>query len=161
MRDPFAGGQVTERGRAIVPARQMIHELAMERVLDKRYKIVAPIGAGGSSQVYLAQDTVLNREVAVKGLETAAAADPQLRKMFVKEARSLASLSHPSIVAVYDVGEVDGLPFIVMENLPGGSLKQRLERHGALAPVEAVSIAVDVANGLAFAHSKGIIHADL
>lgn len=139
----------------------MIHELAMERVLDKRYKIVAPIGAGGSSQVYLAQDTVLNREVAIKVLDQAAAADPKLRGMFVKEARALAALSHPSIVAVYDVGEVDGLPFIVMEHLPGGSLKQKLERHGPLPPVEAVTHAVDIANGLAFAHSKGIIHADL
>ena len=150
-----------ERGHGIVAARQMIHELAMERVLDKRYKIVAPIGSGGSSQVYLAQDTVLNREVAVKVLDQAAAADSNLRRMFVKEARSLAALSHPSIVAVYDVGEVDGLPFIVMEHLPGGSLKQMIERTGPLAPSDAVSIAVDVANGLAFAHSKGIVHADL
>jgi tRNA A-37 threonylcarbamoyl transferase component Bud32 len=133
----------------------------VERVLDKRYKIVEPIGAGGSSQVYRAQDTVLNREVAIKVLDAAAAADPTLRKMFVKEARSLAALSHPGIVAVYDVGEVDGLPFIVMEYLPGGSLKQRLERSGPMAPVDAVSHAVDIANGLAFAHSKGIIHADL
>ncbi|MDQ2950946.1 MAG: serine/threonine protein kinase, partial [Chloroflexota bacterium] len=133
----------------------------MERVLDKRYKIVESIGAGGSSQVYRAQDTVLNREVAIKVLDAAAAADPALRKMFVKEARSLAALSHPGIVAVYDVGEVDGLPFIVMEHLPGGSLKQRLERSGPMAPVDAVSHAVDIANGLAFAHSKGIIHADL
>src|SRR3954469_2831318 len=139
----------------------MIHELAMERVLDKRYKIAAPIGSGGSSQVYLAQDTVLNREVAIKVLDAAAAADPTLRKMFVKEARSLAALSHPGIVAVYDVGEVDGLPFIVMEHLPGGSLKQRLERSGPMAPVDAVSQAVEIANGLAFAHGKGIIHADL
>ena len=146
---------------AIVAARQPVTELGVERVLDKRYKILSPIGAGGSSQVYLAQDTVLNREVAIKVLDAAAAADPSLRKMFVKEARALAALSHPSIVAVYDVGEVDGLPFIVMEHLPGGSLKQRIERNGPLAPVEAVAQAVEIANGLAFAHAKGIIHADL
>ena len=121
-------------------------EIAAERVLDKRYKIVAPIGAGGSSQVYLANDTALNREVAIKVLDRAAAADGTLRKMFVKEARSLASLSHPSIVAVYDVGEVEGLPFIVMEHLPGGSLKQRLERTGPLAPMDAVTFTVDIAN---------------
>src|ERR1700682_554351 len=122
---------------AIVAARQPVTELGVERVLDKRYKILSPIGAGGSSQVYLAQDTVLNREVAIKVLDAAAAADPSLRKMFVKEARALAALSHPSIVAVYDVGEVDGLPFIVMEHLPGGSLQQRIERNGALSPAEA------------------------
>jgi serine/threonine-protein kinase len=152
---------VARQMSGIVATRPQMTELAVERVLDKRYKIVAPIGAGGSSQVYLANDTALNREVAIKVLDHAAAADQTLRKMFVKEARSLASLSHPSIVAVYDVGEVDGLPFIVMEHLPGGSLKQRLERNGPLAPMDAVTITVDMANGLAFAHSKGIIHADL
>jgi hypothetical protein len=160
MSNPFAH-TAAPRGSGIVGARLPVKELAMERVLDKRYKIVAPIGAGGSSQVYLANDTALNREVAIKILDAAAAADGTLRKMFVKEARALAALSHPSIVAVYDVGEVDGLPFIVMEHLPGGSLKQRLERHGPLTPIEAVTHTVNVANGLAFAHSKGIIHADL
>jgi tRNA A-37 threonylcarbamoyl transferase component Bud32 len=111
--------------------------------------------------VYLAQDTVLGREVAIKVLDPAAAADSSLRKMFVKEARALASLSHPGIVAVYDVGEVDGLPYIVMEHLPGGNLKQRIERNGPLSPVEAVTHTVEIANGLAFAHSKGIVHADM
>ena len=160
MGNPFSQS-VAQGSYGIVAAHSPVTELAVERVLDKRYKIVGPIGAGGSSQVYLAHDSTLNREVAIKVLDAAAAADPTLRKMFVKEAHALAELSHPSIVAVYDVGEVDGLPFIVMEHLPGGSLKQRIERNGALAPMEATSFAVDIANGLAFAHSKGIIHADL
>src|SRR5512135_2973122 len=125
MANPFSQ-PVAARSGAIVAARQ----LAMERVLDKRYKILAPIGAGGSSQVYLAQDTALKREVAIKVLDPEAAADQQTRRMFVREARALASLSHPSIVSVYDVGEVDGLPYIVMEHLPGGNLKQRIERNG-------------------------------
>ena len=81
--------------------------------------------------------------------------------MFVKEARSLAQLSHANIVSVYDVGEVDNLPYIVMEHLAGGSVKGRIERTGPLKAGEAVRIAIEVANGLAFAHSKGIIHADL
>jgi len=81
--------------------------------------------------------------------------------MFVKEARSLAQLSHPNIVSVFDVGEVDNLPYIVMEHLAGGSLKGRIERMGPLKAGDAVRIAIEVANGLAFAHSKGIIHADL
>jgi len=81
--------------------------------------------------------------------------------MFVKEARSLAQLSHPNIVAVHDVGEVDNLPYIVMEHLPGGSVKGRIERLGPLKAGDAARIAIEVANGLAFAHSKGIIHADL
>src|SRR5687767_14720047 len=81
--------------------------------------------------------------------------------MFVKEARSLAQLKHPNIVSVFDVGEVDNLPYIVMEHLAGGSVKDRIERTGPLKPGEASRIAIEVANGLAFAHSKGIIHADL
>ncbi len=111
--------------------------------------------------MYLAQDSALNREVAIKVLDNAAAADSSLRRMFVKEARSLAQLSHPNIVSVFDVGEVDNLPYIVMEHLPGGSLKGRIERTGPLKAGEAARIAIEVANGLAFAHSKGIIHADL
>jgi len=81
--------------------------------------------------------------------------------MFVKEARSLAQLTHANIVSVFDVGEVDNLPYIVMEHLAGGSLKGRIERTGPLKAGEAARIAIEVANGLAFAHSKGIIHADL
>ena len=99
--------------------------------------------------------------MAIKVLDTAAAADGNLRRMFVKEARSLAQLSHANIVSVFDVGEVDNLPYIVMEHLAGGSLKGRIERTGPLKAGDAVRIAVEVANGLAFAHSKGIIHADL
>jgi tRNA A-37 threonylcarbamoyl transferase component Bud32 len=104
---------------------------------------------------------VLNREVAIKALDPAAAADGSLRRMFVKEARSLAQLSHPNIVSVFDVGEVEQSPYIVMEHLAGGSLKARIERVGPLKAGEAARIAIEVANGLAFAHSKGIIHADL
>jgi len=133
----------------------------MERVLQGRYKIEEPLGVGGSSQVYLARDQALNRDVALKVLDPSASADGDLRRMFVKEARALAQLSHPNIVAVYDVGEVDDSPFIVMEYLAGGSMKQRIEQVGPLKAGDAVRIAIEVANGLAFAHSKGIVHADL
>src|SRR6058998_832032 len=152
---------VTHRTGGIVGAARRGTELGLERVLQSRYRIVEPIGTGGSSQVYLAQDTALNREVAIKVLDPAAAADGKLRQLFVKEARALAQLSHPNIVAVYDVGEVDDSPFIVMEYLPGGSMKQRIEQAGPLKTGDAVRIAIEVANGLAFAHSKGIVHADL
>jgi tRNA A-37 threonylcarbamoyl transferase component Bud32 len=146
-----AGIQRTRRGT----------ELGVDRILDQRYRILEPIGAGGSSQVYLAQDTALGREVAVKVLDPQAAADGTLRKLFVKEARALAQLSHPNIVGVFDVGEVDGLPFIVMEYVAGSSLKQRIERTGALPLADAVRLADGIATGLSFAHSRGIIHADL
>jgi tRNA A-37 threonylcarbamoyl transferase component Bud32 len=146
-----AGIQRTRRGT----------ELGVDRILDQRYRILEPIGAGGSSQVYLAQDTALGREVAVKVLDPQAAADGTLRKLFVKEGRALAQLSHPNIVGVFDVGEVDGLPFIVMEYVPGSSLKQRIERTGALPLADVVRLTDGIATGLAFAHSRGIIHADL
>ncbi|HLZ48223.1 MAG TPA: serine/threonine-protein kinase [Candidatus Limnocylindria bacterium] len=133
----------------------------MDRILDQRYRILEPIGAGGSSQVYLAQDTALGREVAIKVLDPHAASDSTLRKLFVKEARALAQLSHPNIVGVFDVGEVDGLPFIVMEHVAGSSLKQRIERSGALPLADAVRLTDGIASGLAFAHSRGIIHADM
>src|SRR5438067_720430 len=136
-------------------------ELAVDRVLDQRYRIVEPIGAGGSSQVYLGQDTALGREVAIKVLDPHAAADQTLRKLFVKEARALAQLSHPNIVGVFDVGEVDGLPFIVMEYVAGSSLKQRIERSGALPLSDVTKFIEGIGTGLAFAHSRGIIHADL
>jgi tRNA A-37 threonylcarbamoyl transferase component Bud32 len=156
--DRKAGGIV---GTAGVDTTRRATELAVDRVLDQRYRILEPIGAGGSSQVYLAQDTALGREVAIKVLDSHAAADGTLRKLFVKEARALAQLSHPNIVAVFDVGEVDGLPFIVMEYVPGASLKQRIERTGALPLGDAVRLADGIATGLSFAHSRGIIHADL
>ena len=136
-------------------------ELAVDRVLDQRYRILEPIGAGGSSQVYLAQDTALGRQVAVKVLDPAAAADVTLRRLFVKEARALAQLSHPNIVAVFDVSEAVGLPFIVMEHVAGTSLKQRIERVGALPVGDAIRFTDEIAAGLSFAHSRGIIHADL
>src|SRR5579859_4277400 len=136
-------------------------ELSVDRILDQRYRILEPIGAGGSSQVYLAQDTALGREVAIKVLDPHAASDSTLRKLFVKEARALAQLSHPNIVGVFDVGEVDGLPFIVMEHVAGSSLKQRIERSGALPLADAVRLTDGIASGLAFAHSRGIIHADM
>ena len=152
---------VTRSVGVIVGAPARATELGMERVLEGRYKIEEPLGVGGSSQVYLARDQALNRDVALKVLDPGAAADGNLRRMFVKEARALAQLSHPNIVAVYDVGEVDGSPFIVMEYLPGGSLKQKIEGTGPLKAGEAVRVAIEVADGLGFAHSKGIIHADL
>jgi len=136
-------------------------ELAVDRVLDQRYRVLEPLGVGGSAQVYLARDESLHRDVAVKVLDPQAAGDQGLRKLFVREAQALAKLSHPNVVGVHDVGEVDGLPYIVMEHLPGHSLKQRIDRDGPLSVSEAVRLAVEIASGLAFAHSRGIIHADL
>ena len=136
-------------------------ELAVDRVIAQRYKILEPIGTGGSSQVYTAHDLTLGRQVAIKILDDRAAAQEDLRRLFTKEGKALAQLTHPNVVAVYDVGEVDGRPFIVMEHVEGISLKQRIERTGALSLADAVRIGIEIAQGLEFTHSRGIIHADL
>jgi tRNA A-37 threonylcarbamoyl transferase component Bud32 len=135
-------------------------EFAIDKVLDQRYRILGPLGQGGSAQVYLAEDQALGREVAVKILDQEAARDQNIRKRFVKEARALAQLAHPNICAVFDVGEVDGLPFIVMEKLEI-SLKALIEREGALEIGDSLRIATEVASGLAAAHSRGIVHCDM
>ena len=135
-------------------------ELAIDRVIDQRYRVIEPLGQGGSAQVYLAEDQALGREVAIKILDSDAARNSDLKKRFVKEARALAQLSHPNICSVFDVGEVDGLPFIVMERLDQ-SLKGIIERHGALDIGEALRIALEVAAGLGAAHARGIVHCDM
>src|SRR5256886_11075751 len=140
----------TRSAGVIVGAPARATELGMERVLQGRYKIEEPLGVGGSSRVYLARDQALNRDVALKVLDSAAAADANLRRSFVKEARALAQLSHRNIVAVYDVGEVDGSPFIVMEYLPGGSLKHLIETTGPPTPGRAGHRTAELANRPAF-----------
>ncbi len=151
--------------RAMVGAAETAYsqrwELAVDRVIAQRYKILEPIGTGGSSQVYTAHDLTLGRQVAMKILDDRAAAQDDLRRLFTKEGKALAQLTHPNVVAVYDVGEVDGRPFIVMEHVEGISLKQRIERTGALPLADVVRIGIQIAQGLEFTHSRGIIHADL
>jgi len=165
MAGPFArsigSGQGAMFGEAAATQTRGRSELALDRVLDQRYRILEPLGVGGSAQVYLARDESLGRDVAIKVLDADAARDGALRRLFVREAQALAKLSHPNIVAVHDVGEADSLPFIVMEHLPGRSLKQLIERDGPLPVADAVRLAVEIASGLAFAHSRGIVHADL
>ena len=124
------------------------------------YEIVAPIGAGGMGEVYCARDTRLGRDVAIKVLPGEFAADPERLRRFEQEARAVAALSHPNVLAVYDVGTHEGIPYLVTELLEGESLRDRL-RAGALTVRKAVETAVQIAQGLAAAHEKGIIHRDL
>ncbi|MFN2519415.1 MAG: serine/threonine-protein kinase [Candidatus Limnocylindria bacterium] len=165
MADPLANALVRPVGGIVARPTEGqpggTTELTVDRVLEQRYRILETSGTGGSSQVYLAHDAVLGREVAIKLLDPRAASDTSLRRLFVKEARALAQLSHPNIVAVHDVGEVDGLPFIVMEHITGRSLKEHIQHEGPLPVAEAVHLAIEIATGLDFAHSRGIIHADL
>jgi Tol biopolymer transport system component len=124
------------------------------------YEILGLLGAGGMGEVYRARDTKLGRCVAIKILHPCTVNDPDRLRRFRQEAQAAASLSHPNIVAVHYVGEHDGTPYIVSELLEGESLRERL-RGGALAVRKSTDIALQVAEGLAAAHEKGIVHRDV
>jgi TRAP transporter TAXI family solute receptor len=123
------------------------------------YVIVAPIGAGGMGEVYEAKDSRLNRAVAIKVLPTELAAALHSQQRFEREARAVAALSHPNILAIHDIGSDRGISFAVTELLAGETLRQRLQRH--LSVTRAVDYILQVARGLAAAHEHGIVHRDL
>jgi Tol biopolymer transport system component len=124
------------------------------------YEIQELLGAGGMGEVYRATDPRLGRDVAIKVLPEAVSADPQTLARFQTEARAVAALSHPNIVALYDIGQTDRLSYVVMELLEGESLAERM-RSGPIPVRKAMDWAVQVARGLAAAHEKGIVHRDL
>src|SRR5580700_6806719 len=124
------------------------------------YKIIALIGAGGMGEVYRARDTRLLRDVAIKVLPVSVTTDPDRLRRFEQEARAVAALNHPNIVSIYDVGNVDGVHFIVSELLEGETLRQRITSSGMPAR-KAIELAVQLVNGLAAAHDQGIVHRDL
>ncbi|HEU5248801.1 MAG TPA: protein kinase [Thermoanaerobaculia bacterium] len=124
------------------------------------YEIVTPIGAGGMGEVYRARDPRLGRDVAVKVLPASFSSDPDRLRRFEQEARAAGLLNHPNVTAVYDIGMLDGSPYVVSELLEGETLRGRLA-GGALAPRRALEYAIQIANGLSAAHEKGIVHRDL
>ena len=124
------------------------------------YEIVEPLGAGGMGEVYRAKDTRLGREVAIKVLPVLFAKDANRLWRFEQEARAVAALDRPNILAIHDVAENNGAPFLVSEFLEGHSLRQELNRN-ALPMRRAVEYGTQIAQGLAAAHDKGIIHRDL
>jgi eukaryotic-like serine/threonine-protein kinase len=124
------------------------------------YEIVAPLGAGGMGEVYRARDTRLDRMVAIKTVSSEVAGDPERRARFEREARAIATLTHPHICTLYDVGHHDGIEFLVMELLAGETLAARLSR-GPLEIAEALACAIQIADALDAAHRAGIVHRDL
>ena len=134
-------------------------------VLDRRYRIDAPIARGGMSTVYAGTDLRLDRRVAVKVMAPALAHDPAFTERFVREARTAARLSHPNAVAVFDQGAEDTragrVVFLVMELVPGSTLREVLHRRGRLRPDEAVSVLEPVLAALAAAHRAGLVHRDV
>ena len=134
----------------------------MEQLVDNRYRIVGPLGAGGMAEVYPAHDDVLDRSVALKVMSGRYADDEEFVERFKREAQSAAALSHPNIVSIYDRGESeDGTYYIAMEYLPGGTLKDRILKRGALAPRTAAAVALQIAEALRPPHGAGVVHRDI
>ena len=129
--------------------------------INDRYQIIKTIGEGGMANVYLAYDTILDRNVAVKVLRGDLATDEKFVRRFQREALSASSLSHPNIVEVYDVGEDNGSYFIVMEYIEGKHLKQLLKKRGNLTLTEVVDIMLQITDGMSAAHDSYIIHRDI
>ena len=129
--------------------------------IDGRYQIIRTIGEGGMANVYLAYDTILDREVAVKVLRGDLASDEKFVKRFQREAKAASSLNHPNIVEMYDVGEDNGNYFIVMEYIDGKTLKSLIKKRGALSLSETVDIMMQLTSAIACAHDSYLIHRDI
>jgi eukaryotic-like serine/threonine-protein kinase len=131
-------------------------------LIDQRYELRNLVGSGGMAEVYLARDEVLGREVALKLLKDRYAENGEFVERFKREAKSAAILSSPYIVPIFDRGETeDGTYYITMEYLPGGTLKDRITDTGALRPQEAAEVALQVAEALRAAHTRGVVHRDI
>ena len=124
------------------------------------YEILSPLGVGGMGEVYKARDTRLDRTVAIKVLLAHVADDPDLRQRFEREAKTISSLNHPHICTLYDIGQQDGIDFLVMEYLEGETLAARLTK-GPLPLDQVLRYATEIADALDKAHRKGITHRDL
>src|SRR5580765_3213282 len=127
-----------------------------DTVIAGRYRLNDVLGRGGMSEVWLAEDLELGRLVAIKLL----APDADTAR-FEREARAVASLAHPNITQLYDYGEADGRPYMVLEYLPGGTLEQRLQTGNRMSDENTWQIAAELAAGLAHAHSRDVVHRDL
>jgi eukaryotic-like serine/threonine-protein kinase len=130
-------------------------------VLSGRYRLEAKLGSGGMSTVYLARDTTLDRPVAVKVMHREMSEQADQLERFRQEARAVAKLSHPNVVAVIDAGEDGGYPYIVFEYVEGETLKTRINRIGALDTQGALAYAIEIARALTVAHARKMIHRDI
>ena len=132
-----------------------------QRVLDNRYELQELIGGGGMADVYKARDILLDRTVAVKILHEQFKRDTEFIQKFHREAQAAAKLSHPNIVNIYDVGVMGDDHYIVMEYVPGSTLKDRIKQEGHLSVEDALRVAKDIASALAHAHANNLVHCDI
>src|SRR3954449_8852840 len=130
-------------------------------VLGGRYRLIELLGQGGMATIYRARDNQLDRDVAVKLLRPEYGRDPDFGTRFRQEARAAGSLNHPNIVAVYDYGQDEAGPFIVMELIDGEDLSSVIRRTGALPPRQAARLTAEIARALGAAHARGIVHRDV
>src|SRR6187401_5923 len=138
-----------------------VSDTLLNTLFDGRYRIVRKLGTGGMANVYLAEDEVLGRRVAIKILNDRHAGDDQFVERFRREAKNAASLSHPNIVSIYDRGEAEGTYYIAMEYLDGRSLKELVVARGPLPIGDAIEFTRQVLGALRFAHRKGVVHRDI
>lgn len=132
-----------------------------EIILGKRYQILEKLGDGGMSVVYLGRDIILNRNVTIKILREQFASDEEFVRRFHREAQAVASLSHPNIVSLYDVGNQDDWHYLIMEYVEGRSLKDLIRERAPLSPKDAINISQQICDALSHAHDRGIIHRDI
>ena len=132
-----------------------------ETIIDGRYRVLSRLGSGGMAEVYLAEDQLLGRQVAVKVLHQHFAEDQEFVERFRREASSAAALSHQNIVGIFDRGEWNGTYYIAMEYVAGRSLKSIVRDEGPLDPATAIDIVVQILRGARFAHKRGVVHRDL
>src|ERR1700688_1770434 len=132
-----------------------------ETIIDGRYRVISRLGSGGMAEVYLAQDQLLGRQVAIKVLHHHFAEDHEFVERFKREASSAAALSPPNIVGIFDRGEWNGTYYIAMEYVAGRSLKAIVREDGALEPALAIDIVIQILRAARFAHRRGVIHRDL
>jgi hypothetical protein len=166
-----ASGPVLVAATATIAARSSIHVSSSSSVdegrflpgtlLGERYRVIGPLGKGGMGEVYRATDIRLGQTVALKFLPDEAARDPGRLARFHNEVRIARQVTHPNVCRVYDIGEVDGLPFLSMEFVDGEDLASLLRRIGRLPPDKATEIARKLCAGLAAAHAQGVLHRDL
>jgi serine/threonine-protein kinase len=132
-----------------------------QTLINGRYRVERRLGEGGMAVVYLGHDLFLGRDVAIKRLRSQYAADPTFRARFEREARAAAALSHPNIIDIYDVGEEDGLPYIVMELVRGQSLRDIIATEAPFHPDDVAQLLQQIGTALDFAHAKGYVHRDV
>lgn len=130
-------------------------------LLNERYKIIRKIGSGGMADVYLARDTILERDVAIKALRSEYVNDTEFTTRFDREAQAATSLTHPNIVSIYDVGEDGDILYMVMEYIDGLTLKEYIQRYGPIEVSEAVDIMKQIVSAIAHAHDNDIVHRDI